>query len=68
MQMLVIPYRIRENLLKPDSQAGSYDLSILCLYLTQQASTKGLGKADSQARFHELCILSLDLTDPQSKH
>ncbi len=37
--MLVIPNRIRENLDKADSQADFYDLCILCLYLTEQAST-----------------------------
>ncbi len=36
--MLVIPNRIRENLDKADSQTGFYDLCILCLYLTEQAS------------------------------
>jgi hypothetical protein len=39
MKMLVIPNRIRENLDKADSQADFYDLCILCLYLTEQAST-----------------------------
>jgi hypothetical protein len=40
MKMLGTPCnRIRENLGKADSQAGFYDLSILCLYLTEQAST-----------------------------
>jgi hypothetical protein len=62
MKSLVIPNRILENLGKD----GFYDLCILCLYLTQQASTKDLGKADSQAGFLELCILSLDLKDPQA--
>ncbi len=40
MTMLGIPDRIRENLGKADSQAGFYDLGIICLYLTKQASTK----------------------------
>jgi hypothetical protein len=39
MKMIVIPTRISENLGKADSQAGFYDLCILCLYLTEQAST-----------------------------
>ncbi len=38
--MLVIPNRIYVNLCKADSQAGFYDLCILYLYLTEQASTK----------------------------
>ncbi len=47
--MLFIPNRTSENSGKGDSQAGFYDLGILCLYLTKQASTKETHIADENA-------------------
>ncbi len=58
--MLVIPNRIRENLGKVDSQADLYDLCILCLYLTEQASTKETHNSRGK------CLLFLSFKETQN--